>query len=201
MGFDRQIGLEEEDTLQGFPLRQRLRVDSPGQGQLPLAGLTNMVYTMEIYVDGGCRGNGQPGAIGAAAAVFQKKHGGYDAWTKSLPSYPPPTNQRAEITAIILALEQALEKLEELDTNPYLDVKIYSDSRYAIGCMTNWIYKWARNGWINAAGNEVANRDLIQEASDLDDRLKEAGDVEYIWIPREENQLADRLCNEDMDKQ
>lgn len=160
-----------------------------------------MVYIMEIHVDGGCRGNGQPGAIGAAAAIFKKKYGGYDAWTKSLPRYPPPTNQRAEITAIILALEQALEKLEELDTNPYLDVKIYSDSRYAIGCMTNWIYKWARNGWINAAGNKVVNRDLIQEASDLNNRLKEEGDVEYIWIPREENQLADRLCNEHMDKQ
>jgi len=160
-----------------------------------------MVYIMEIYVDGGCRGNGQPGAIGAAAAVFKKRNGKSVAWTKSLPLYPPPTNQRAEITAIILALEQALEKLEELDTNPHLDVKIYSDSRYAIGCMTNWIYKWARNGWINAAGNEVANRDLIQEASHLDDRLKEEGDVEYIWISREENQLADRLCNEDMDKQ
>lgn len=160
-----------------------------------------MVYIMEIYVDGGCRGNGQPGAIGAAAAVFKKRNGKCDAWTKSLPLYPPPTNQRAEITAIILALEQALEKFEELDTNPYLDVKIYSDSRYAIGCMTNWIYKWTRNGWINAAGNEVANRDLIQEASHLDDRLKEEGDVEYIWISREENQLADRLCNENMDKQ
>jgi len=160
-----------------------------------------MVYIMEIYVDGGCRGNGQPGAIGAAAAVFKKKYGGYDAWTRSLPRYPPPTNQRAEITAIILALEQALENYEGLDTNPYLDVKIYSDSRYAIGCMTDWIYKWTRNGWINAAGNEVANRDLIQEASDLDDRLKEEGDVEYIWIPREDNQDADRLCNEAMDEQ
>ena len=160
-----------------------------------------MVYIMKIYVDGGCRGNGQPGAIGAAAAVFEKRNGGHYAWTKSLPQYPPPTNQRAEITAIILALEQALEKYENLDTNPYLDVKIYSDSKYAIGCMTNWIYKWTRNGWINAAGNEVANRDLIQEASDLDDRLKEEGDVEYIWISREENQLADRLCNECMDEQ
>lgn len=131
----------------------------------------------------------------------KKRNGKYDAWTKSLPLYPPSTNQRAEITAIILTLEQALEKLEELDTNPYLDVKIYSDSRYAIGCITNWIYKWTRNGWINAAGNEVANRDLIQEASHLDNRLKEVGDVEYIWISREENQLADRLCNKYMDNQ
>ncbi|OAQ57389.1 ribonuclease H1 [Pochonia chlamydosporia 170] len=160
-----------------------------------------MVYIMEIYTDGGCRGNGQPGAIGAAAAAFKKRNGTYDAWTTSLPRYPPPTNQRAEVTAIIVALEQALEKFEELDTNPYLNVKIYSDSRYAINCMTNWIYKWAKNGWINVAGNEVANRDLLEEASDLDDRLRELGYVDYIWIPRENNQYADRLCNEDMDEQ
>ena len=83
-----------------------------------LAGPTNMVYTMEIYVDGGCRGNGQPGSIGAAAAVFKLRSGNQQAWTKALPQYPPPTNQRAEITAIILALKQALEKLAELHTNP-----------------------------------------------------------------------------------
>ncbi|KAA8652366.1 hypothetical protein EYZ11_006473 [Aspergillus tanneri] len=160
-----------------------------------------MVYIMEIYTDGGCRGNGRPGAIGAAAAIIKKRNGRYDSWTRSLPLYPAPTNQRAEITAIILALELALEKLEELDTQPYLNVTIYSDSRYAIGCMTNWIYKWTRNGWTNAAGNEVANRDLLEEASDLDDRLDEVGDVKYIWIPREKNEHADRLCNEDMDDQ
>lgn len=166
-----------------------------------LTRLASMVYIMEIYADGGCRGNGQPGAIGAAAAAFKKRNGRYDAWTVSLPRYPPPTNQRAEVTAIILALEQALEKFEGLDTNPYLNVNIYSDSRYAINCMTTWIYKWANNGWYNAAGNEVANRDLIEEASDLDERLKELGHVDYIWIPREDNQYADRLCNENMDEQ
>jgi len=160
-----------------------------------------MVYIMEIYVDGGCRGNGRPESIGAAAAVFKSRSGGHQPWTKVLPRHPTPTNQRAEITAIILALEQALEKYSELHTYPTLDVKIYSDSKYAIGCMTKWVYKWSQNGWINAAGNEVANQDLIIEAFDLDDRLKEEGTVEYIWIPREENQDADGYCNEAMDKQ
>lgn len=162
-----------------------------------------MVYIMEIHTDGGCRGNGRPGAIGAAAAAFKKRNGTYGkAWTRSLPrDDPPPTNQRAELTAIILALELALEKLEKLNTNPYLDVKIYSDSRYAIDCMTIWIYKWTRNGWINAAGSEVVNRDLLEEASDLDDKLKEVGDVDYVWISREKNQYADECCNYAMDKQ
>jgi ribonuclease HI len=160
-----------------------------------------MVYSVEIYADGGCRGNGKPGAIGAAAAAFKFRTGTYRGRTRTLPSYPAPTNQRAEITAIILALELALERLDHSDGSIYLDVKIYTDSKYAIGCMTDWIFKWANNGWINAADNEVANRDLIEEASSLDDILKREGQVEYIWIPREKNHYADSLCNMNMNDQ
>lgn len=170
------------------------------EGPRATAALAKMVYVMEIYVDGGCRGNGQPDAIGAAAAVFKLRCGGATTWTRVLLRYPPPKNQRAEITAIILAMERALAKYNELDSNSWLDVKIYSDSRYAIGCMTEWIYKWSINGWQNAAGNEVANRDLIEEAYELNVRLKDEGNVEYIWIPRAENQDADEACNDVMDE-
>ena len=100
---------------------------------------------MRIYTDGGCRRNGQPGAIGAAAAVFQLKWGRQKAWTRVLPDYPRPTNQRAEITAIILALELALERYRNLDSYPWLDVKIYSDSKYAVNCMNEWIHKWSNS--------------------------------------------------------
>lgn len=161
-----------------------------------------MVYIMQIYVDGGCRGNGQPGSIGSAAACFKNRWGKYDCWTRDLNrGGAVPTNQRAEIAAIILALELALEKYEKLDSNPDLKVEIFSDSRYAVGCMTEWIYKWSRNGWRNAAGKPVANQDLIKEASDLDDRLAEEGEVEYTWIPRSQNEVADQSCNEALDKQ
>lgn len=159
-----------------------------------------MVYTMKIYVDGGCRNNGKPGAIGAAAAVFKFKYNHEQRYYRELPDYPAPTNQRAEITAIILALKQALERYQSLDSTPYVDVTIHSDSRYAVNCMNEWIYKWSRNGWVNAAGSEVVNRDLIQEASDLDDLLKKEGDVSYVWISRDQNQAADELCNEILDE-
>lgn len=168
---------------------------------MALAYRTNMVYTMEFYADGACRGNGRTKAIGSAAAVLKQRNGRDIAWTKFLPSHPSPTNQRAEITAILLSIEHALEKFKKLNTYPYLHVKIMSDSRYVIGCMTKWIYKWTENGWTNAAGNEVANRDLLEEAYNLHCQLGEVGCVEYIWIPRGENRLADGLCNEIMDKQ
>lgn len=162
-----------------------------------------MVYTMVYKVDGGCRRNGYSNAIGAAAAVEVQKYGGCKSWTQQLPRYQgfTPTSQRAEITAIILALELALEKYQQLDTNPRISLTIYSDSRYAVGCMTEWIYKWCRNGWVNAAGNPVVNQDLIQKASDLDDRVKELGSVTYQWISRESNSVADELCNNCLDEQ
>jgi len=72
--------------------------------------------------------------------------------------------------------------------------------RYAVGCMTEWIYKWSSNGWVNSAGSEVANRDLIEEASDLDDRVRDLGRVEYIWIPRAENTVADEAVNNALDE-
>lgn len=161
-----------------------------------------MPYRMDIYVDGGCRGNGYPGAIGAAAAVHAKKYGGTKAWTVNLPRHPPPTNQRAEIRAIQLALEVALKKRSGLE-NPAvdMDVHIFSDSKYAVNCMTTWIYKWANNGWLNQQGNQVANRDLIETASDLDDRVKDCGEVAYHWIPRSENRGADEYCNRALDRQ
>lgn len=65
--------------------------------------------------------------------------------------------------------------------------------------MTDWIYKWRNNGWINSAGNEVANRDLIEEADDLDTQLKEEGKVDYVWIPRDQNSEADGACNNVLD--
>jgi ribonuclease HI len=68
---------------------------------------------------------------------------------------------------------------------------------YAI--VNEWIYKWSRNGWTNSAGFEIANRNLIRKASDLDDEVKELGSVRYIWVPRSDNIEADEACNEALD--
>lgn len=151
-------------------------------------------------MDGGCRGNGQRDAIGAAAAAIKTRRGAYYGYTINLPLYPTPMNQRAEIMSIILGLEKALERCDELISDPCVDVTIYSDSRYAVNCMTNWVCKWFGNGWINSRGNEVTNRDLLEEALDIEAQLMMKGVISYKWIPREKNSYADRLCNERMDE-
>lgn len=100
-----------------------------------------------------------------------------------------------------MALEWALQRYKTLHSNPKLRITIKSDSRYAIRCMTKWIYKWSRNGWRNARGFEVSNRDLIERVSRLDDLVRDLGSVRYVWIPREENKVADELCNQRLDEE
>ncbi|KAK6519398.1 hypothetical protein TWF281_003232 [Arthrobotrys megalospora] len=159
-----------------------------------------MVYIMKFKVDGACRGNGRRGSIAAAAACLYNRSGSYSSKTNYLPqNNPVPTNQRAEISAIVLALEWALERYSELSNEPYIKVRISSDSQHAIDSMTTWIYKWVNNGWYTAAGLPVANKDLFQLALDLDDKISAIGEVTYTWIPREKNQDADDECNEALD--
>ena len=158
---------------------------------------------MNMKVDGGCRNNGYQGAVGAAAVVLEKKYRGRrQIWTQVLPGYPTPTSQRAELAAIILALEKAVEKVDELYNGPYLIVTIYTDSKYAHGCMTDWSYKWRDNGWVNAAGRDVVNQDLVKEALELEAAIERyGGEVEYIWIPRAENEEADAAVNDRLDEE
>ena len=159
-----------------------------------------MVYKIILWVDGGCRNNGYPDAIGAYACIDVLRWGQNRTYKRPL-HQGTPTSQRAEIAAIILALRTAWDKYEnELDSGPWLDVTIYTDSKYVHGIMTDWVYKWCRNGWNNSLGNEIANRDYIEQASEMDDKLKEVGSVTYIWVSREENNAADEAVNEKLDE-
>ncbi|KAL2800862.1 ribonuclease H-like domain-containing protein [Aspergillus keveii] len=159
-----------------------------------------MVYTMEIYVDGGCRGNGILGHRRRGRG-HQETEWRLQGLHPGIAIGPHSDQPACRDHRLILALELVLEQRDKLDTNPRFDVTIYSDSRYAVGCMTEWLGKWEGNGWINSRGEEVANRDLIEEASDLDYRVRDIEDLSYCYIPREQNQYADNLCNERLDQE
>ena len=159
-----------------------------------------MVLIMEFFVDGACRGNGQPGAIGAAAAVRRYRDGSESYRTRKLETYYcNATNQRAEILAIILALEWAMDDYENLNNSPRIDVTIHSDSKYAVNCMNQWLARWSHNGWTTSVGGSVANRDILQDAIDAENRVLDVGNVEYKWVPRSEVHEADEKCNDVLD--
>lgn len=100
------------------------------------------------------------------------------------------TNQRAELTAILRAL----------DISPrHRDVTIFTDSRYAIDCVTSWCFKWRQNNWMTAAGKPVENKDLIEsilaKIQERDD-LKKKTIFEWLKGHNQDpgNEAADRLA-------
>ncbi|KAF8171552.1 ribonuclease H1 [Mycena galopus ATCC 62051] len=157
-----------------------------------------MLYNLDVWTDGACRGNGQSWAIGGAGAWFSKPVNGARGWLRQLSLYPTPTNQKAELTGLIVALETASQLRDPM----FVRLTVHTDSTYVIRCMTHWLDEWRVNGWVNAYGYSVANRDLIEEAAELVQSLDMNGvRLKFVWVPRDENREADRLANQACDSQ
>ncbi|OAP57867.1 hypothetical protein AYL99_08605 [Fonsecaea erecta] len=89
------------------------------------------------------------------------------------------TNQRAELTAILRALDIAPRHRE---------VTIYTDSRYAIDCVTNWYRNWIKNGWVNSKGIAVVNKDVVQRIRDrIEERERLGKRTLFVWVKGHSN--------------
>lgn len=84
------------------------------------------------------------------------------------------TNQRAELTAVVRALE--LSKRHQ-------KVRIFTDSKYTIDCATNWYRSWAKNDWKKSNGDDVLNQDLVKQIRALIDKRDKAGyKTLFQWV-------------------
>jgi ribonuclease HI len=104
--------------------------------------MSGIVY-LDVYIDGGCRNNGQHGAIGGAAAVIKGGSGEVlIVRTEFLPQFSCPTNQIAELTALVVALEAAIHwRNHKTHPDDGFSVKVFSDSQYVVNCMVSWLEK------------------------------------------------------------
>lgn len=60
--------------------------------------------------------------------------------------------------------------------------------------MNEWRKTWETNGWQNANGEAVANRDLIEESMQLEREAKKRGLVVIKWVERKLNKVADKAA-------
>ena len=133
----------------------------------------------EIYTDGACLGNPGPGGWGVLMRWrgVEKELSGFEAET---------TNNRMELMAAI----QGIEALK-----PGSPVDLYTDSKYVMQGITEWIDGWKRNGWRTAAKKPVKNKDLWQA---LDEAL-DGHDIGWHWVKghagHPENERADELAS------
>lgn len=144
-----------------------------------------MTNTVQIYTDGACKGNPGKGGWGALLR--------YNGHEKTLHGGEPhTTNNRMELMAVI----QALSAL----TKPGCDVHVFSDSKYVLNGVTEWLPNWKRRGWKTAAKKPVLNVDLWQTL----DALVVQHQVRWEWVKghsgHPENELADALANRGIDE-
>jgi len=78
-------------------------------------------------------------------------------------------------------------------------VRIISDSKYSINCVTEWYKGWQKKGWRTATGEDVKNRDLVEAIRvKIDERDKVKSKSIFQWVKghnaTEGNVAADELA-------
>ncbi|KAG8626059.1 hypothetical protein KVT40_006460 [Elsinoe batatas] len=143
--FDPSVKLDPKTGKVEFKTEKELRATKLQAKEMSDDGM------LRIWTDGSSRGNGTEHAIAGVGVYF----GPGDKRNVAEPlAGPRQTNQRAELTAILRALE-----LSPRDR----PVTILSDSNYAINCVTKWFQNWRSNGWRNSNNKPVENKDLIEK--------------------------------------
>lgn len=140
---------------------------------------------IEVFTDGACSGN--PGAGGWGVILrygeIEKELSGGEENT---------TNNRMELTAVIEALK-ALKK--------ECDITIYTDSRYVMDGIQEWMPNWKRNGWKTTnKKSPVKNVELWQILDSLLSKHK----IKWVWVKghngHPENERVDKLARDEAKK-
>ena len=138
---------------------------------------------IKIYTDGACRGN--PGRGGWGVFIINGQES-----KKIFGGKIETTNNEMELTAAIKGLEFF---------NSPTDLDLYTDSKYVMDGINDWIHNWKKNGWKTANKKPVKRSNLWIEL----DKLNSFHDVKWYWVKGHSgdigNDMADELANQGID--
>ena len=104
---------------------------------------------------------------------------------------PETTNNRMELTAAIEALNALNDRTQ---------VPLYTDSKYVMDGIREWMPNWKQRGWKTAARKPVKNQDLWQAL----DAAVERHAIDWQWVKGHTgnpgNEEADELANRGIDE-
>jgi len=140
--------------------------------------MPNSSNMVELYTDGACSGNPGPGGWGALLR--------YKGTEKELSgAEPDTTNNRMELMAAIEGLK-AIKRA--------CPVTLYTDSKYVLQGVTEWMVGWKARGWKTADKKPVKNQDLWMA---LDEQVGRHT-VKWVWVKGHaghiENERVDELA-------
>ncbi|KAG9233470.1 ribonuclease H-like domain-containing protein, partial [Amylocarpus encephaloides] len=155
-----------DDDDDGEPSTKRKKVEEVVKGKSKGKG-----GLLKVWTDGSSRGNGRASAQAGYGVWFGE---GDDRNVAARLPGLPQTNQRAELTGMLRALEI-------VPTSQPLE--IISDSNYSINCATIWYKGWTKNGWKSSTGQTVLNRDIVEKIRAVMDQRDKAGvETRCTWV-------------------
>lgn len=131
---------------------------------------------VDIFTDGGARGN--PGPAGAGAVIYDRKT--KEVLAEISKYVGETTNNQAEYLAIIYGLEKA-KKLKAKDVHVYLDSQLAEKQ-------LKGEYK-------------VKNQELAKRFLEVKNLIHSFDSVNFTHVRREKNKEADALVNKAIDKE
>ena len=101
------------------------------------------------------------------------------------------TNNRMELSAAIFALASLKRSC---------DLTLYTDSKYVLSGINEWIKGWKAKGWQTSAKKPVKNVDLWKQL----DQETQLHSIKWVWVKghagNEGNEIADQLANRGIDE-
>ncbi len=133
-----------------------------------------------IFTDGSCPNNGKKGAKASYAIVFlglNQEGPPLLEVAEPVPQTEPQTNQRAELSAIY----NAIQIVQERNIWKAADkVCFYTDSQYAIKCITEWGPGWQAKGWKKRDGKPIEHLDLLKPLIQLKQEKGSKFSLKYV---------------------
>ncbi len=144
---------------------------------------------VQLYCDGGCRGNQADTNVGGWGALLVWGSHEKELWGGE----PNTTNNKMELTA-------AIEGLSAI-TKPSVSVDVFCDSAYVVNGMNSWVAGWQKKNWVNSKKEPVKNRELWEALIAQRDRF---ADITFNKVKGHANNAgnnrADELANRAMDE-
>jgi len=143
-----------------------------------------MEGSLRIYTDGGCSGN--PGPGGWAYVMVMKTYQGKQIVAKSKGAEKNTTNNKMELTAVIMAL-RAFRRMKNVPRQ----ATVFTDSQYVQRGITEWIHNWKLNSWKTSDRKPVKNQDLWLEL----DKLAQEIPLKWKWVKGHAGNEYNELCD------
>ncbi|KAF7726706.1 Ribonuclease H1 [Apophysomyces ossiformis] len=180
---DKEFGLEDDSAIESVKEVKKLK--TAVHSSVINASHDKPPPELILYTDGASSNNGSKGSKAGFGVYWADDHPN----NVSERLVGKQTNQRAEASAVIRALEQTLHDPRQLE--------IRTDSQYVIKAIYDWSRTWKKNNWKSSTGKEVQNRDLFEKLLDL---LERRGHriTSIVYVPGHKgihgNEMADRLA-------